>query len=154
MGEEKSNKRKPKKRKRSGAYSRRKGHNYELQIIKELTDCGYPGLVSSRSESKRLDDAKIDIADLENVMPFYVQCKKTKNTPSIQKLNEEVGLKDKPLAIFWAKQENREVNMVTSGEYVIIPKEFFYTLIKNDMALKELVNKLTKIKEEKDGKQS
>lgn len=87
-------------------------------------------------------------------MPFYVQCKKTKNTPSIQKLNEEVGLKDKPLAIFWAKQENREVNMVTSGEYVIIPKEFFYTLIKNDVALKELVNKLTKIKEEKDGKQS
>ena len=34
---------KPKK-KRNGAYARRKGNNYELKIIKELTELGYAGL--------------------------------------------------------------------------------------------------------------
>jgi hypothetical protein len=43
---------------------------------------------------------KIDISDPDNALPFYVQCKKTQNLPSVKKLNEEVGKKDKPLAIF------------------------------------------------------
>ena len=41
---------KPKK-KRNGAYAKRKGNNYELKIIKELIGLGYKGLKSSRSES-------------------------------------------------------------------------------------------------------
>lgn len=43
---------------------------------------------------------KIDISDPDSVLPFYVQCKKTQNLPPIKKLNEEVGKKDKSLAIF------------------------------------------------------
>jgi hypothetical protein len=43
---------------------------------------------------------KIDIADPDNSLPFYVQCKKTQNLPSVKKLNEEVGKKDKSLAVF------------------------------------------------------
>ena len=140
MGEEKSNKGKPKKR--GGAYARRKGHNYELKIINELKDLLGYDLVSSRSESKRLDDAKIDIADLDNKMSCYVQCKCTKVTPSIQKLNDEVGLKDKPLAIFWSKQENRKTNMVSAGEYVIIPKDYFYELAKKEQVCDAIINKV------------
>ena len=63
-------------------------------------------------------------------MNFYTQTKSTQNTPSIKKINEEVGRKDKPLAIFWNAQEKREVNIISVGEYVIIPKEYFYELIK------------------------
>ena len=50
----------------------------------------------------------------------------------VKKINEEVGYKDKPLAIFWNIQEKKEgnVNITSCGEYVIIPKEFFYQLIK------------------------
>mgnify|MGYP003460701114 CR=1 FL=1 len=76
---------KPKK-KRNGAYAKRKGNNYELKIIKELIGLGYKGLKSSRSESKNLDDAKIDIAETEDKLPCYVQCKCTKNTPSIAEI--------------------------------------------------------------------
>ena len=50
---------KPKK-KLGGAYSKRKGNNFELKIIKELALFGYDKLKSSRSESKNLDNDKID----------------------------------------------------------------------------------------------
>lgn len=123
---------KPKKKKRSGAYSKNKGSTYERKIVNELKEItGDSDICTARSESRKLDNDKIDIADPNNTMDFYVQCKSTQNTPSIKKLNEEVGRKDKPLAIFWNAQEKREVNIVSVGEYVIIPKEYFYELIKN-----------------------
>lgn len=105
--------------------SRSKGNNYELRIIKELTELGFNGLVTSRSESKRMDDAKVDIVDTENIMDCYIQCKATANTPNISKINKEVGKKDRPLAIFWNKQNNSTIQ----EEFVIIPKNYFYKLI-------------------------
>lgn len=121
---------KPKK-KRSGAYSKQKGNAYERKIVNELKEItGDDAICTSRSESRNLDNDKIDIADPNNVMNFYTQTKSTQNTPSIKKINAEVGRKDKPLAIFWNAQEKREVNIISVGEYVIIPKEYFYELIK------------------------
>ena len=120
------------KRQRSGAYSKRKGNTYELKIIKELIALGYDGLKSSRSESRSLDNDKIDIAqdpNATNELPFYVQCKCTKNTPQISELINNCPRKDKPLIIFWNKQINKEVNMASAGEYVIIDKKSFYELI-------------------------
>lgn len=73
---------------------------------------------------------KIDIADPNNVLPFYCQIKATQATPQIKKLNEEVGKKDKPLVIFWNAQEARDKKQISVGEYCILPKEFFYTLLK------------------------
>lgn len=113
------------KRSYKARQSKRKGNGYELQIIKELTAKGYKGLRSSRSESKLLDNAKIDIADTENVLDFYVQCKRTLNTPNVEGIMNECPLKDKPLAIFWHK-EGASSNY---KEFVIIPKEYFYKLI-------------------------
>lgn len=124
---------KPKK-KRSGSYSKTKGSNYERQIVNELKEIsGNDNLCTSRSESKKLDDMKIDIADPDKVLPFYVQCKKTQNLPSVKKLNDDVGLKDRPLAIFWNAQELKEgnINITSQGEYVVITKKFFYDLLKN-----------------------
>lgn len=123
------------KKKRSGAYSKNKGNRYELKIIKELTELGYDGLKSSRSESKSLDNDKIDIAqdrDAENQLSFYVQCKCTKNTPNVQEILKECPRKDKPLVVVWNKQINKEVNMASAGEFVMLEKSFFYELIKKD----------------------
>ena len=132
--EKEPQKEKPKKkRKRSGAYSKRKGNAYELKIIKELGELGYDELKSSRSESRNLDNDKIDIAQLDtakNELPFYVQCKCTKNTPSIAKIIQDCPRKDKPLIIVWNKQINKEVNMASDGEYVMLSKDYFYELIK------------------------
>ena len=39
----------------------------------------------------------------------------------------------KPLAIIWNIQEKKDgnVNITSCGEYAIIPKDFFYDLLKN-----------------------
>ena len=108
--------------------SRSKGNSYELRIIKELEKLGYSGLKSSRSENKNLDNKKIDIVDVDNCMDFYIQAKATANIPNVSKINQEVGLKDKPLAIFWNKQNNSTI----MEEFVIIPKNYFYKLIENN----------------------
>lgn len=122
---------KPKKKKRSPSYSRNKGNAYELKLVKELKEITKDeDLCTARSESKKLDNAKIDIADPNNTLDFYVQAKATQNTPQVKKLNAEVGKKDKPLVIFWNAQEKREVNIISVGEYVILQKEHFYDLLK------------------------
>jgi len=125
---------KPKK-KRSGSYSKRKGNNYELKIIKELTDLGYDGLKSSRSESKSLDNDKIDIAqdrDAKRELEFWVQCKCTKTTPNFEQIIKDCPRKEKPMAIFWNKQVNKEVNMGSAGEFVVIEKKVFYSLLNKE----------------------
>ena len=123
---------KPKK-KRSSAYSKTKGSAYERQIVNELKALtGNENISTSRSSSKKLDDMKIDINDEDGVLPCYIQTKKTQTTPSVKKINEEVGKIDKPLCILWNIQEKKEgnVNITSCGEYAIINKEFFYELIK------------------------
>ena len=113
------------KRSYKARQNRRKGNSYELKIIRELTDLGFEGLKSSRSESKNLDNAKIDIADTKNVLSFYSQCKRTKNTPNIESISEACPYKDKPLVVFWSKESDKQQN----NEYVMMPKEYFYKLL-------------------------
>ena len=124
---------KPKK-KRSSGYSKQKGNTYERQIVNELKELtGNENICTARSESKKLDDMKIDISDPDNAIPCYIQTKKTQVTPSVKKINAEVGLKDKPLCIIWNIQEKKEgnTNITSNGEYAIIPKDFFYELLKS-----------------------
>jgi len=33
------------------------------------------------------------------------------------------------MAIFWNKQINKEVNMASAGEYVVVSKQYFYSLL-------------------------
>lgn len=124
---------KPKK-KRSSGYSKQKGNTYERKIVNELKELtGDSEIATARAESKSLDDKKIDIFDPNNALPCYIQCKSTQTTPSVKKINEEVGKKEKPLAIFWNIQEKKETNICSAGEYCIIPKQLFYTLLKDHL---------------------
>jgi len=52
-------------------HSKNKGNRFELEIVQLLKDNGYDA-VSSRSESKNLDDKGIDIV---TNAPFNIQCK-------------------------------------------------------------------------------
>lgn len=124
---------KAKKKRQGGKYAKSKGSREESKIIKELTELGYKGLKTSRSESKNLDDAKIDIAETEDHLPMYVQVKCTRNTPSYFKIAEECKYKDRPLCVFWNAQEVKEgdLNMSSKGEVVFVPKDFFYELLKH-----------------------
>lgn len=120
---------KPKK-KRNGAYNKRRGNSYETKIAKELREIGFSGVVTSRSESKRMDDAKVDLIDTEGKMPFYPQLKRTINTPQYFKIREESPVDPEKFVLFWNKQEAKETNICSVGECVILDKKFFYELIK------------------------
>lgn len=114
-----------------GARNKARGSNYERKLVNELKEItGNENLCTSRSESRNLDNNKIDIADPDNVLSFYVQAKATKAVPAIKKIFDEVGLKNKPLCIFWNAQESRETKQISKGEYCILPKSFFYDLIR------------------------
>lgn len=114
----------------TGSKNRRRGHSYERKIVQELKKItGNNNIKTSRAESRTLDDAKIDVADIDNVLPCFFQIKATQSIPSIKTINAEVGIKTKPLCIIWNAQEKRQEKQISVGEYAIIPKEFFYNLL-------------------------
>ena len=73
-------------------------------MIHKLNEIGY-NTVSSRSNSKLLDNSKVDVCDLDGRLSCYIQCKATQTTPSYFKIEEECPLKDKPFIICWKKQD-------------------------------------------------
>ena len=84
--------------------SKSKGSKLELDVIHKLNEIGY-NTVSSRSNSKLLDNAKIDVCDLDGNLPCYIQCKATQVTPSYFKIEEECPLKDRNFVVIWKKQD-------------------------------------------------
>lgn len=84
--------------------SKQKGSQLELDVIHKLNEIGY-NTVSSRSNSKNLDNAKVDVDDLIGNLPVYIQCKATQTTPSYFKIAEECPLKDKDFVVVWKKQD-------------------------------------------------
>jgi hypothetical protein len=120
-----------------GKRNRRRGHAYEVKIVKELKEItGDDSLCTSRSESKRTDDLGIDIVDFNNTLPFYCQMKATQAMPKIRVLNNDVKDKCrnanrpiKPLVVFWSAQEIKNTKQVTLGEYCLMPKELLYELL-------------------------
>lgn len=118
------------KRTRSKAYSRNKGHSYETKIARELRELGFENVVTSRSESKAMDDNKVDLIDKDDKLPCKIQLKCTQTIPSYFKIRSESTVDPKKFVIIWSKQEKREVNIISVGEAVIMDKSLFYELIK------------------------
>lgn len=106
-----------------------KGSSFEYEVIKDLTALGFTGLKTSRGESKTLDNSKVDVADTNNVLSCYIQCKATANTPNIEKITEECPLKDKPLVVYWKKQNASS----KEHEYVLVPMNYFNNLLKDSL---------------------
>jgi hypothetical protein len=102
--------------------SKRKGSSWEYELIKQFKALGYDDCVTSRSESKNLDNNKIDICS--NTLPVYVQAKHTTNIPNYFKIESECPLKDKPFVICWKKANE------SKKELALIPIELFYKLLK------------------------
>ena len=121
------------------ARNARKGHNYELDVIKRLNTIlstlnliknDSDLIVSSRSESRRLDAKKIDL--VSNILPCYVQCKSTSTTPQIHKiLTDPKTPEDRPLVIYHKLTKKKKNRFMAQGEYVYMGSEFFHTLLIN-----------------------
>lgn len=116
------------KKKRSPNYSRNKGNNYERQIVRELCQLGISAK-SARSINREADANKIDIVDEKGILP-PLQLKKTIQTPNYFKIRDASTADSNRFCILWAKQEAKEKNICTIGEVVLLPKDFFYELLK------------------------
>lgn len=55
-----------------GRSARTKGHNFEREMAQLFRELGWSDCVTSRSESKNLDDLGIDLCYTD---PFQIQCK-------------------------------------------------------------------------------
>ena len=88
----------PVKKNKRGAYARRKGNAYEVQICKELNELGF-SCKTSRSESKSTDDNKIDVIDTSKKLPVEIQLKKTLSIPQYFKIRKESTVDPKKFAI-------------------------------------------------------
>lgn len=107
--------------------SKQKGSALELDVIHKLNDLGY-NTVSSRSNSKMLDNSKVDVCDLEGNLPCYLQMKATQTTPSYFKIEEECPLKDKPFIIIWKKQDKE--GGISPGTIFMAPINVLYDYLK------------------------
>ena len=103
--------------------SKAKGSQWEYDLVKMFKEIGYEDCITSRGESKNLDNSKIDI--VSESLPFYCQAKNLANTPSYFKISDECPLKDKPFVICWKKsdEQNKAIAMV--------PINFFLKLLKS-----------------------
>jgi hypothetical protein len=115
---------------------RNKGHRYELQIVKELEEVGYDKLSSTRAESRNLDNAGVDITstiESEKKLDFHPQCKSLSTRVAYELLFGTFRLK-LPLVIFHKFTKKANKNFISQGEYVILQKDYFYKLLKNQNA--------------------
>ena len=106
-------------------HARNKGNSYERKLVNEFKELlGKEDIFTSRSESKRMDDAGVDIV---GIPMFNVQAKAWERAPSYHDVLKSMPEDDKYNIIFHKK--NRR------GEVVVMSKEDFYeilTILKNE----------------------
>ena len=118
------------KKKRNLKANRRRGNAFEVKIAKELRELGFD-MVTSRSESKAMDNAKVDLIDKSGLMPCNLQLKKTIKYPNFLEIEKSCPIKNKPLALIWDVQRATDSTFRSDGTVVVMRKEFFYELIKH-----------------------
>ena len=116
------------KKSKLASKNRRKGNNFELEIVHKLIECGYSGCVTSRSESRRSDNNKIDIVDTNGELDTNIQSKYLANTPNYFKIRSECSDTTKPFTIIWKKSTNDGTQ--SPGTIAMIDVNYFYFLLK------------------------
>lgn len=122
--------------------SRDRGNGYERTLVREINAMGYE-VVTSRSESKRMDDKKVDIfspmdVEADKVFPYFVQAKFTQANPQYTKILDEMPDQRSGIIIHQKSEARKNKNGSTRhyamGEYVIMKKELFYELLNTNNA--------------------
>ena len=107
--------------------SKNKGSNFEMEIVNRLKEIGYSNVCRSASESKKLDNNKVDIADPSGELEFAIQAKNVQNLPDYFKLKESCP-DTRPFCLLWKKVA--DVGSISDGTVAIIPIDLFYQFVK------------------------
>lgn len=108
--------------------NRTAGHNYERAIVNELK-ARFPlfcKACTARSESKNLDDQKVDIAFTPG---FNIQLKNSKANLDYNEILNSMPVNENANIIIHRKTKKVNTRFVTQGDYVILRKEDFYKLL-------------------------
>lgn len=107
--------------------NRTAGHNYERLCVNRLRENGYGDVVTSRSESRNMDNKGVDIFGAS--LPIHIQCKNSTKEVKYHKLLIEERLPDdKDTIIMHKKTAKHGTRFITEGEYVIMKYETFNKL--------------------------
>ena len=115
------------RRSKTASKSKRKGNNFELEIVHRLREIGYEGCVSSRSQDKLADANKIDVVDMNGELPVNIQSKYTQNLPNYFDIRDACTDKSKPFCMIWKKAGKDGED--SRGTVAIIPVDYFYQLL-------------------------
>ena len=105
--------------------SKNKGSAFETEIVEKLKSIGYDDVCRAASESKKLDNNKIDISGSTECA---FQAKHTQTLPNYYKIREAC-IDERPLVLLWKK--SAEENSISKGKLAIVDWDFFFTLLKN-----------------------
>jgi hypothetical protein len=108
------------KQRKTGAYSRRKGHAYERQIAAEFREMGWTEAATSRNTNRLADEQGID---LQHTAPFAVQCKCTAQHVQYSPILKTMQYKQGEYPVLFSK-------LTQKGEYVVLKKTHFYELLR------------------------
>jgi Holliday junction resolvase len=102
--------------------NRTAGNNFERKVVNELKELGFEDVVTSRAESRNMDNAGVDIFGKD--LPYHIQCKNSKTWQNLHELITSDKLpEDKPLVVFQRKTRKANTRFVTEGDYVSMSKE-------------------------------
>lgn len=108
--------------------SKSKGKGLEYEIVDKLKEIGYKDVCRSAGESKRLDSAKVDIADPSGELEVAIQAKHYANFPNYFKIRKECT-DPRDFVLVWKK--SAEAGEISKGTVAIMDVDFFYKLLEN-----------------------
>lgn len=100
--------------------ARKKGHEYERQVMHEFRELGFTECLTSRNESKRMDDLGVD---LMHTGPWQVQLKAVERLGNLHKVLKAMPAVTGKLNLVFHKRSRQ-------GDTVTMRKEDFYALVK------------------------
>lgn len=116
--------------------ARQKGHAYERKIAEEFRQLGYDKCLTSRLESKKRDDEKVDLCHTGN---WNIQCKAVEKLGRYHDILDTMPVEEENINVIFHKINRK-------GEVVAMRKEDFYRIIlRLDKLEKELDQNLDKL---------
>lgn len=119
----------------SGKTSRKRGHDAERSEAKIWKDLGYPECNTSRYESRKRDDQKVDLC---NTGMFNVQIKSSQNNPNYHEiLNSMPDDGNINLVCHYKTEKSETGRFMPKGKYYTLSAEDFYTLLRIGKLIKK-----------------
>ena len=108
--------------------SRNKGSSFEMEIVNRLKEIGYSNVCRSASESKKLDNNKVDIADTNGELEVAIQAKHYANFPNYFNIRSECT-DPRDLVMIWKK--SAEAGSISKGTLAVMDVNLFYKLLES-----------------------